>query len=41
MCENSLFRTGLKKKKKKISKTSKLNFSENLSKKQLDINFSI
>lgn len=40
MCENSLFRTGLKE-KKQISKTSKLNFSENLSKKQLDINFSV
>ena len=36
--ENSLFRTGLK--EKKNSKTSKLNFSENLSKKQLSINLS-
>lgn len=35
--ENSLFRIELK--EKKISKTSDLNFSENLNKEQLDINF--
>lgn len=39
MCENIVL-LGLDS-KKKISKTSELNFSENLSKKQLDNNFSI
>lgn len=35
--ENSVFRIGLR---KKISETSELNFSEDLNKEQLDVNFS-